>query len=120
MPRLKSVLFQVKRVYYDQYAAGTKRREIRAWKPYWISRLMPSKGPMPNVAIISNPGRPILRFEIADISWYHTESLIDEGILTVAEYNEFINADTCIVTFLGDRIETTQVQLTWGDLQDAP
>jgi len=113
----KCANFQVKRIYYDQIAAGTKKTEIRAWKPYWISRLMPAKGHMPDVAIFHTPGRPIIRFEILDISYYHTEALIGEGILTEAEFNEFINTDTCIVTFLGDRIETTKGQLTWGDFK---
>lgn len=117
MPPLKSVLFQVKRIYYDQYVAGTKRTEFRAWKPYWISRLMPSKGSMPNIAIISNPGRPILRFEILDIYFCATETLVDNGSLTEAECDEFINTHTCIVTVLGNQIETTQVQLTWGDFK---
>jgi len=115
----RSVLFQVKRVYYDQLAAGTKKMEIRAWKPYWISRLMPPKGCMPDVAIISNPGRPILRFEILDIYYCATQSLVDNGTLTEAECDEFINTHTCIVTFLGNRIKTTQIQLTWGDYSDA-
>ena len=118
----RSVLFQVKRVYYDQYVAGTKKYEIRAWKPYWLSRLipLPLKGDMPTIAIISNPGQPILRFKIESIKVYLTETLINEGILTEKEYKAFINAHDCIVTFLGDRIQTTQVQLTLGDLQDAP
>lgn len=112
----RSVSFQVKRNYYDQLAAGTKKMEIRAWKPYWISRLMPAKGSMPSIAIFSNPGRPILRFKILDICFIATDALMGAGRLTEEEYNEFIKADTCIVTFLGDRIKATQVQLTWGDL----
>jgi len=111
----RSVLFQVKRIYYDQFAAGTKRMEIRAWKSYWISRLMPAKGSMPSIAIISNPGRPILRFRILDISFVNSDVLLGDGILTEAEYDEFINTHTCIVTCLGDQIKTTQVQLTWGN-----
>ena len=78
---------------------------------------MPAKGHMPDVAIFHTPGRPIIRFKIAEISYYRTEVLIGEGILTEEECNEFINADTCIVTFLGDRIETTKGQLTWGDFE---
>ena len=78
---------------------------------------MPAKGHMPDVAIFHTPGRPIIRFEIKDISYYRTEALISEGILTEAESEEFINVDTCIVTFLGDRIETTKGQLTWGDFE---
>ena len=117
MSALKCANFQVKRIYYDQFAAGTKKYEIRAWKQYWISRLMPAKGPMPAIAIFHSPGRPILRFRILDISFEKARLLISEGELTEEEYIEFINTDTCIVTHLGDRIETNKGQLTWEDFK---
>jgi len=78
---------------------------------------MPAKGHMPDVAVFHTPGHPILRFEIRDIFYTPTHSLFGAGRLTEEEYKEFINADTCIVTVLGRRIETTKGQLTWGDFE---
>ena len=81
---VKKVSFRVRRIYYDQFLAGTKHEELRALTLYWYRILRPhvSKeyyfhplimeyekktreyGKRPTIAVVHTPKQPTLYFQI--------------------------------------------------------
>jgi len=124
---VKKVSFRVRRIYYDQFAAGTKYEELRTLKLYWVKILHPfvpfeySRHPevkaidkmegvgfwnrnyQPEIAVISTPGQPTLRFEISSIWIDEPERVL--GRKLSEEGKKDILTELCIVTKMGERIE---------------
>jgi len=70
---MKGVLFRVRRIYYDQIAAGTKKFELRAGSGYWRTMLF-HRNP-PDVAVFICGREPVLRFKIKNISLIKTSEI---------------------------------------------
>ena len=127
MDKVKKVSFRVRRIYYDQFAAGTKHEELRTLKLYWVKILHPfvpleyfyhpevrainkmegvgfwNRNYQPKIAVISTPGQPTLRFEISSIRIDKTERVL--GRRLSEEGKKDIPTELCIVTKMGERIE---------------
>ena len=129
MKDVKKVSFRVRRIYYDQFAAGTKHEELRALKPYWIKILHPllpcrilEKYPylsdflhkyikpphldfcnQPEIAVVSCPGQLTLRFKITDIRIDEPEKILGRELSEQGEKD--ISTELCIVTKMGGRIK---------------
>ena len=99
----KKVSFRARRIYYDQFVAGTKHEELRAWTPYWRQILLDKENP-PKIAVIHTPGQPTLRFQITqifvvkNIPEYLGRELSKQG-------KRDISTERAIVTKMGDRME---------------
>ena len=130
---VKKVSFRVRRIYYDQFVAGTKKEELRALKLYWVQILCPYVSPelydhpevrnvdtlsgfrlrfrlsgikpcnQPKIAVISSPGQPTLRFKIDLIYIDRPERVLGRGLSEQGKKD--IPTELCIVTKMGDRIE---------------
>lgn len=127
---VKKVSFRVRRIYYDQFVAGTKKEELRALKLYWVKILRPTlllgvpKGfyqkhitpilqewgltqvwvpdNQPKIAVISSPGQPTLEFKIASIYIDMPEHVLGREMSEQGKQD--IPTEWCIVTKMGDRI----------------
>lgn len=129
MKNIKKVSFRVRRIYYDQFANGTKHEELRALKSYWVKILFPvvsdefSNHPevrnvdtlsgfilskmkpcnQPSIAVISSPGQPTLRFPIISIYIERPERILGRQLSEQGKQD--IPTELCIVTKMGDRIK---------------
>ena len=128
MEKIKKVSFRVRRIYYDQFAAGTKHEELRALKPYWVRILQPflpysifrrvniqtileehgifrlwSTNNQPLIAVISTPGQPTLYFEISTIYVDKQERILKRELSEDGKKD--IPTEYCIVTKMGEQIE---------------
>lgn len=127
--KVKKVSFRVRRIYYDQFVAGTKCEELRALTAYWVKILCPYVSPelsdhpevrnadtlsgfvlskikpcnQPKIAVIHTPGQPTLRFRIGaiwvDVPWRFLGGELSE------QGNQDIPTELCIVTKIEDRVE---------------
>ena len=127
MKDIKKVSFRVRRLYYDQFVAGTKHEELRALKLYWVKILHPfvpleysfypevqaidkmegvgfwNRNYQPKIAVISTPGQPTLRFKIDSIWIDEPEYILGRQLSEQGKKD--IPTELCIVTKMGERIE---------------
>lgn len=127
---MKKVSFRVRRIYYDQFVAGTKHEELRALKLYWVKILcpwLPSEPPtgfyqkhitpileewgqkliwsphnQPKIAVISSPGQPTLEFKIVSIDIARPELVLGRELSEQGRKD--IPTEWCIVTKMGERL----------------
>lgn len=100
---LKKVSFQVRKNYYDEFVAGTKTEELRAFNEYWFSRLI-LPGKLPTIAVISCGPYPAMYFEIAKIFIDRPENVLGRPLSEQGrkDLKAFDSAtDLCIVTKMG-------------------
>jgi hypothetical protein len=118
MEKVKKVSFRVRRIYYDQFAAGTKHEELRALTPYWLKILQPAplwtrsnptlltsssaRSQQPKVAVISCPNQPTLKFVISAIWIDEPERILGRELSEQGKKD--IPTELCIVTKMGERI----------------
>jgi len=120
---MKKVSFRVRRIYYDQFANGTKHEELRALKLYWLKILRPiipkkfithplirqwisskkPKGLQPKIAVIHTSGQPTLCFKIVATWVDEPERILGRPLSEQGK--EDIPTELCIVTRIGERIE---------------
>lgn len=127
----KKVSFRVRRIYYDQFAAGNKNEELRALTPYWLKILCPViperliNHPLivplryedeagylhdytcppkhqPKIAVVHTPKQPTLTFQIDSIWIDQTEHFL-RGLFS-EEMKKIIPTEFCIVTRMRERI----------------
>ena len=127
MTKVKKVSFRVRRIYYEQFVAGTKHHELRALKAYWFKILWPcvptcySEHPIvttaykdakpeqvgwlgqPEIAVISCPGQPTLEYEIKSIVIDKPENILDDEHFEQCKND--VQTELCIVTKIGARIK---------------
>ena len=127
MKKMKKVSFRVRRIYYDQFVAGTKHEELRALKLYWVKILHPfvpleylshpevqaidkrggvgfwNRNYQPKIAVISTPGQPTLNFRIVSIWVDKPESILGRELSDQGKKD--IPTELCIVTKMGEQIE---------------
>ena len=127
---MKKVSFRVRRVYYDQFAAGTKHEELRMLKLYWVKILHPfvpleyfyhpevrainkmegvgfwNRNYQPKIAVISTPGQLTLNFKIESIWVDKTESIL--GRKLSEQGMKDIPTELCIVTKMGETIREVE------------
>ena len=123
----KKVSFRVRKIYHDQFVAGTKHEELRALKLYWVKILHPfvpleynfhpevqaidkmegvgfwNKNYQPKIAVISTPGQPTLRFQIDSIWIDEPEHILGRKLSDQGKQD--IPTELCIATKMGERIE---------------
>lgn len=127
MTKVKKVSFRVRRIYYDQFANGMKREELRALTPYWFKMLSPTiphafldhplicmcletingslyipKATQPEIAIIHSPGQPTLCFKIRYIYVDRPEKVLGRPLSEQGKRD--IPTELCIVTKMAERI----------------
>ena len=124
--KVKKVSFRVRRIYYDQFVAGTKHEELRALKLYWVKILHPfvpleysahpevkaidkmegvgfwNRNHQPKIAVISTPGQPTLSFKISSILIGEPELILNRKLSEDGKKD--IPTELCIVTKMGERI----------------
>lgn len=114
MIKEKKVSFRVRRIYYDQFANGTKQEELRTLKQYWVSILcpyvpeefeehpevmaldFPSIKGQPSIAIIHTPKFPALEFKICKIFIERPEYVLGRDLSEQGKQD--ITTELCIVT----------------------
>jgi len=129
--KVKKVSFRVRKIYYDQFANGTKKEELRALKLYWVKILrpwLPSDPPtgfyrkhiipileewgqkliwgahdQPKIAVISSPRQPTLEFKIDSIYIDRPEYVLGREMSEHGKKD--IPTEWCIVTTIGERIQ---------------
>ncbi|MFP4664436.1 MAG: hypothetical protein ACLFM1_08405 [Bacteroidales bacterium] len=87
---MEKVLFlTIKKTYFDRIESGVKTSEFRAYKPYWIKRLMNDDGSMKHYDAVLfqngyNANAPRLLVELKSISivrykisWLKSEKLFE-------------------------------------------
>lgn len=97
--QIKKVSFRVRRIYYNQFANGTKHEELRSLTPYWCKILL---GPEdPEIAVIHTPGQPTLRFHITEIYIDYPEVVLGRKMSEQGQKD--IETKLCIVTKIGKK-----------------
>ena len=120
---MKKVSFRVRRIYYDQFANGTKHEELRALTPYWFKILRPHVDPQfyfhpevmkaddnkeewafqrPKIAVVHSPKQPALYFVIRHIHIAKPEDVLGRQLSD--QDKKDIPTELCIVTKMGERI----------------
>lgn len=96
----KKVSFRIRRIYYDQIVAGTKREELRKDSKFWRKRLIKTDTP-PKIAVFVC-GADVHRREISKIRIDTPENVLGRELSEQGKKD--IPTSTCIVVELGDEI----------------
>jgi len=95
----KSASFRIRRIYYDQIVAGTKREELRKDCDFWRRRLINTDSP-PDTAVFVC-GKDVHRREITGVRIDQPEKVLGRPLSEQGKRD--IPTATCIVVELGDR-----------------
>jgi len=127
--KVKKVSFRVRKIYYDQFANGTKDEELRALIQYWFRILRPPlpfhlkdtkieevkkilldfgvmnmpPANQPKIAVISCPRQPTLSFKIDSIWIDKPEAILGRELSEQGRRD--IPTELCIVTRMGKQIK---------------
>jgi len=101
MSKERKVSFRVTREFYDQYASGEKKMELRKHSPYWTTRLLLK--PV-DVAVVHSPGQQTLQFHVLGRPYLQYAAIALKRSLTESEQKAIGKSKICIITEIGERI----------------
>lgn len=101
MNKKRKVSFRVTRKFYDQYASGEKKMELRKASSYWWKRLLLKP---PDVAVIHSPGQQTLQFHVLGRPYLEYAAIALKRSLTESEQKAIGESKICIITEIGERI----------------